>query len=119
MPLTPVFHQNISQLIQFLNGHNIHIYGIADLMNSSNPNDEFIKIYVNYPNAGVVAHRPICPDRPNLISGYADATENGFWVGMFRREEIIYAFGSMQDFVDQVGRLYGYSNNSLCQRCNP
>ena len=69
MPLTPAFYDNISRLIQFLNQKNINLYSIADLMNSSSPNDEFIKIYIHYPNAGVVAHRPVCPDRPNLISG--------------------------------------------------
>jgi len=72
--LTPQFNQNVQRLINFLN------------------NNKFIKIYINYPNQGVIAHRPICPDKPNLICGYGDATRNGFWVGMLRKEGIVQSF---------------------------
>ena len=78
MPLTPTLHQQIPSLINFFNRNSVDIYSINEMLNSANPNDNFFKIYINYPNSGIVAHKPICPDRPNLITGYGDATNNGF-----------------------------------------
>lgn len=92
---------------------------MQDMIQSSNPNDYFIKAYINYPNKGVVLHRPICPDKTNLISGVGDATENGFWVGMIKKDEIIRNFQNLQTFADQLGNLFNLINNSCCRRCNP
>ena len=117
MPLTPRLNNDIQALISFFTQRKVNIFSIDDLLNSNNPNDNFFKIYINYPSSGVVAHKPICPDKPNLIVGYGDATYNGFWVGMFSKEEINNAFRTVQSFVDQIGNLLKLQNNSLCQRC--
>ena len=117
MPLTPKFYQDIQLVINFLNNHRVNLYSITEILETSNPNDNFFKIYINFPNSGVVAHRPCCPDRPNLIAGYADATASGFWVGMFSKQEIIDIFHSIQNFANQVGALWQLKNNLLCQRC--
>jgi len=42
----------------------------------------------------------------NLIAGYGDATVNGFWIGMFLREEIVTTFGSLKNFVNEIGNLF-------------
>ena len=117
MPLTPIFHTHIQTLINFFNKNDVDIFSINDILNCNNPNDNFFKIYINYPNSGIIAHKPICPDRPNLVAGYGDATDNGFWIGMFSKAQINNTFNSIQNFVNQIGNLLQLNNNSLCQRC--
>ena len=84
-----------------------------------NPNDQFIKVYITYPGKGVVLHRPICPDKNDLISGVGDATESGFWAGMLKRDDIISKFPDLQIFANQLGKLFKLTKNSCCGRCNP
>lgn len=113
------FSVNAQQSLQFLANNGLELYSVQDMIRSINPNDDFLKVYINYPSKGVVLHRPICPDKTNLISGIGDATDNGFWIGMMKKSEIINKFTHLQLFLDQLGNMFNLTNNSCCQRCKP
>ena len=113
------FSTDAQKILQFFDTNGVELCSVQNMIQSSNLNDDFIKVYITYPGKGVVLHRPICPDKTNLISGVGDATENGFWIGMVKRADIVNKFQNLQTFADQLGSLFNLSKNSCCGRCNP
>ena len=113
------FSTDAQKSLQFFDNNGLELFSVNDMIRSNNPNDDFIKVYITYPSKGAVLHRPICPDKTNLISGVGDATESGFWVGMVKKADIVNKFRNLQTFADQLGGLFNLSNNSCCGRCNP
>jgi len=113
------FQTDVPKALSFMTSHSIDMFSVGDMIRSTNLNDNYVKVYLNYPSKGIVAHKPICPDKPNMTSGIGDASDNGFWIGMLNKDQVIAQFGSIQKFVDQLGNLFSLKNNSLCKRCNP
>lgn len=111
------FYSDVSKTISFLQNKNLDLFDVEDLLQSTNPKDDFLKVYISYSSKGIVAHKSICPDKPELIVGFGYTTKYGFWVGMLRKDQVISAFTSIQDFVNAFGCHMQLSKNSTCKRC--
>ncbi len=113
------FYLAVIQVIDFLTKNNLDLFDIKAVMSAQSPNDSFVKVYINFnPRIKkVMAHKPTCSAQANLISGIGEATENGFWIGMLKRDQIIRGFSSIQKFVDSLGQFFQLQNNSLCKNC--
>jgi hypothetical protein len=74
-------------------------------------------ILLTHSGNGIVAHKPICPDKPEPVSGFGQATHNGFWVGMMRKDQIINKYTDIQGFLDALGNQLNLQRNSSCTRC--
>ncbi len=119
------FSREAPRILQFLDNQNLELFSVAEMIQSNNPHNTFIKVYINYPTNEIKAHRPYCPGT-NLISGIGDATDNGFWIGMLRRDQIIKEFINLRNFVDWLGQAQNllsgkclWQKNSCCGHCKP
>lgn len=54
------------QALQFLSTHSLELFSVSDMIQATNPNEDYVKVYINFPNKGIVAHKPICPDKTNI-----------------------------------------------------
>ena len=104
-------------VLSFMATHGLALFSIVEMIQSTNPNDEFVKVYVNYPNSMVRAHRPICPDGMSLVAGIGNATIRGFWVGLLQRSQIISKFSSIDNFLAQFSQAVGQLSHQRCQKC--
>ena len=111
------FYSESLKIITFLDTNSFELYDISDIITSVSPNDSFIKVYINFRNKTVVVHKPVCPDKPNLISGFGDASENGFWIGMLEKAQVNSTFGSFQNFANSFGQVFNINQYSTCKRC--
>ena len=108
---------SVRTVISFLEEHGLDLFTIQDLLASREADSSFMKVFVNCPGRGIVAHRPLCPDRPQLVSGFGEACETGFLFGMLEKDQVMARFGDIEDFVDRLGEKFNFRNNMGCPRC--
>lgn len=108
---------SVRTVICFLEEHGLDLFSRQDLLAASNADSRYLKVFVNCPGRGIVAHRPLCPDRPHLISGFGDACETGFLFGMLDKAQLMTRFGDLENFVDLLGERFNFRNNMGCPRC--
>ena len=111
------FYDSARTVISFLEEFELDLFPVNDLLASPCAENVYVKIFVNCFGRGIVAHRPLCPDRPGLISGFGDAGETGFMFGMLLKSQMLERFGDVESFVDLLGGRFNFRNNTGCPRC--